>query len=181
MKRSFPSVWCSSSLSRYHWFKVLWENAGYLSMFLMSGQQWNISTAQRRRSDPSHLQLWHNPTSSKCSYVFLLSTGSMFVSKQKKHNAALLFRYSRTQFHCGVVDKQDTEETNFSDWSFTNGDSPRIHSSHFGSKDKHPKCSFGDLTQQQRQTTWLLCTDSETVTRQEQQQKNNTLKQWHSM
>lgn len=34
---------CRSSLSHYHWFKVLWEKAEYLYVFLMFGQQWTIA------------------------------------------------------------------------------------------------------------------------------------------
>lgn len=87
---------CRSSLSHYHWFKVLWEKAEYLYVFLMFGQQWTI--AQLRDGGLSSHISTLAPTNQLNVLIFVLKVkcwyflwASCLFRRQKKHSAALLF------------------------------------------------------------------------------------------
>lgn len=106
---------CRSSLSHYHWFKVLWEKS---RIFLCISDVWpavDHSTAQRRRSDRSHLHSGTNQPAQRVNIctegkVLILSTGLMFVSQtEEAQRCFAFFCVFGLLYHSEVVDKW-TEE-----------------------------------------------------------------------
>lgn len=92
---------CKSSLSHYHWFKVLREKAEYFYIFLMFGPQWTIAQPRDREHSGTKQPAQHSNICIEAS-VLILSKGLMFVSIQMKHKAAVLFDYSKSYFTWGL-------------------------------------------------------------------------------